>query len=238
MLAGLILLLAAILGVPKPGALFAQEATPSTGVGKIEGNVRIEGLFEKPPPLKVYKNRDFCGTKVPNETLLISQDGGVQNVVIIVRGFRHETIESPPKEIVLDNKSCAFVPHVQVASLGSEVLLLNSDPILHNVHARIGTETLFNVGLPKWRRVKKRLDRDGIIRINCDVLHTWMTAYIVVTPIPYFAVTDRRGEFVIEGVPAGTYEIDAWHEKLGIQSRRVAVSKESSPRVDFVYRMR
>lgn len=238
LLAGFILLLTTILGVPEPGALFAQEAVRSEAVGKLAGTVRLEGLFERPAPLKVYKNRDFCETKVLDQTLLISRDGGVQNVVITVRGFRHEPIESAAKQIVLDNKNCAFAPHVQVASLGSEVLLLNSDPILHNVHARIGTETLFNVGLPKWRRVKKRLEREGVIRINCDVLHTWMSAYIVVTSSPYFAVTDRRGEFVIKGVPAGTYEIEAWHEKLGIQSSRVAVTKEIIPRVDFVYRIR
>ena len=72
--------------------------------------------------------------------------------------------------LVLDNKQCAFAPHVQVATLGSDLLLKNSDPILHTVHARLGKETLFNVGLPTWRQVTKRLDREGLIKIDCDVL--------------------------------------------------------------------
>ncbi|MBI3059002.1 MAG: carboxypeptidase regulatory-like domain-containing protein [Deltaproteobacteria bacterium] len=138
---------------------------------------------------------------------------------------------------MLDNKKCAFVPHVQVAPVESEILLLNSDPILHDVHARIGSETLFNVGLPTWRQVKKRLTRTGIVTIECDVLHTWMSAYILVTSSPHFTVTDEKGEFAIDGIAAGTYEIEVWHEKLGSQSRRVTVTAGSTLRVDFIYRL-
>jgi Carboxypeptidase regulatory-like domain len=64
-----------------------------------------------------------------------------------------------------------------------------------------------------------------------------MSAYIVVTSSPYFAVTDEKGEFVIEGVPAATYEMEVWHEKLGGQSRRVTVTAGSMVSVDFVYRL-
>jgi hypothetical protein len=72
-------------------------------------------------------------------------------------------------------------------------ILKNRDPILHTVHARIGKETLFNVGLPTWRQVTKRLDRAGVMRIDCDVLHTWMSAAIVVVTTPYFTITDNNG---------------------------------------------
>jgi hypothetical protein len=115
------------------------------------------------------------------------------------------------------------------------LLLLNSDPILHDAHARLGPETLFNVGLPTWRRVTERLKREGIVKVECDVLHTWQSAYIVVTSSPYFAVTDEKGEFVIEGVPPGTYQIDVWHEKLGRQSRMIIVSENSTFRLDLVF---
>ena len=118
------------------------------------------------------------------------------------------------------------------------MVLLNSDPILHDVHARLGFDTLFNEGLPTWRQVKKRLTRTGIITIQCEVLHTWMSAYIVVTSSPYFAVTDEKGEFVIEGVPAGIYEIEVWHEKLGTQSKMVILTAGTTLRVDLVYQLK
>jgi hypothetical protein len=38
-----------------------------------------------------------------------------------------------PASIVLDNRYCAFAPHVQVAPVGSELRLKNSDPILHTL---------------------------------------------------------------------------------------------------------
>jgi hypothetical protein len=214
----------------------AGETAPFKSAGTIVGKVRVEGHFDRPPPLKVYKNREFCGAQVPNESLLITRDGAVQNVVITARGFRHEATKNQAKELVLDNRNCAFVPRVQAGPIGSEVLLLNSDPILHNVHARLGTGTLFNVGLPRWRRVKKRLAREGIITIDCDVLHTWMRAYIVVTSSPHFAVTDKKGEFIIGKVPPGTYEIEAWHETLGTRPFRLTVDAGSTVRVDFSYR--
>lgn len=218
------------------GAL-AQEAGLPGAAGTVVGTVRLEGWFKKPQPLKVNKNREFCGTEVPDESLLVSPRGGLQNVVIILRGAGGRRNESTPKTLILDNRNCAFVPRVQVAPLGSEILLLNSDPILHNAHARIGPETLFNVGLPTWRRVRQRLTRSGIIRVECDVLHTWQRAYIVVTPSPYFAVTGREGDFVIDKVPTGTYQMGVWHEKLGTQSRAITVSADSPLRLDLFFRL-
>ncbi|MBI2985348.1 MAG: hypothetical protein HYY45_01135 [Deltaproteobacteria bacterium] len=233
----LILIVVPTYAFAEPSAPYHQEPTQVMTAGKIVGRVRGEGRYERPAPLKVYKNRDFCGATVPNESFIVNPEGGLRNAVIIVLGFRREKAERQIKNPILDNKNCAFVPHVQVAPVGSELLLLNSDPILHDVHARLGSETLFNVGLPTWRQVKKRLTRTGIVTIECDVLHTWMSAHIVVTSSPYFAVTDERGEFVIDRVPDGTYEIHVWHEKLGNQSKRVTVAGNRTPLVDFVYRL-
>ena len=216
-------------------SLYQKESAHSKGAGRIVGRVRIEGPYRRPTPLKVYKNRDFCGAQVPNESLLVGAEGVLRNAVIILHGAQNKKTMRPLKSLVLDNKNCAFVPHVQVGPVGSEIVLLNSDPILHDVHARIGSETLFNVGLPTWRKVTKRLTRTGVVNIVCDVLHTWMSAYIVVTASPHFAVTDEKGEFVIEGLPAGTYEMEVWHEKLGRLLRKIEVMENQTSRVDFVF---
>ena len=125
--------------------------------------------------------------------------------------------------------------HVQVALVGSELLLKNSDPILHTVHARLGGETLFNVGLPKWREVKKRLDHAGVVRVNCDVLHTWMSAAIIVTNSPHFALSDAHGTFSIEGLPTGVYDMDVWHERFGNRYQKVRVHDQGTVTVEVVY---
>jgi hypothetical protein len=113
--------------------------------------------------------------------------------------------------------------------------LKNSDPILHTVHARMGKETLFNVGLPTWRQVTKRLERTGVVRIDCDVLHTWMTAAIMVVTTPYFSVTDASGAISFEGLPAGVYEMKVWHERFGVKKTRVNLPENSAVAVDVVF---
>lgn len=217
------------------GSLSQPESSQSKDVGRIVGRVWFAGKFEKPAPLEVFKNRDFCGLQVLNESLLVGPRGGVQNVVVTIPGVRLERKACPFKTLVLDNKSCALVPDVQVAPVGSEILLLNSDSILHDVHARLGSETLFNEGLPTWRQVTKRLTRPGLITVQCEVLHTWMSAYILVTSSPYFVVTDGKGKCVIENVPVGTREIKAWHEKPGTRSKTLALAAGTTLHVDFVY---
>jgi hypothetical protein len=202
-------------------------------LASVSGTVSVAGNQQRAKPLPVFKNRLFCGAQVPNETLLVGRHGGLRNAVLTFHPLDRKAVAQPMK-LVLDNKHCAFAPHVQVAALGSDLLLKNSDPILHTVHARLGKETLFNVGLPRWRQVTKRLDRVGVIRIDCDVLHTWMSAVIVVTRTPYFAVSDEDGKFIIDQLPVGPYQAEIWHERLGMKSMRIAVDGDLS--LDVVYR--
>jgi hypothetical protein len=203
--------------------------------GSVSGTVSVAGAYQRPKPLPVFKNRSFCGTAVPNETLLIGTDGGLRNAVVLLRLLDGKA-PTQPSAVILDNKHCAFAPHVQVATVGSELLLKNSDPILHTVHARMGQETLFNVGLPTWRQVTKQLDRAGIVRIDCDVLHTWMSAAIVVADTPYFAVTDEHGRFAVDGLPLGAYEMEVWHERLGARRRLLQLNGSSAiTSIEMIY---
>jgi hypothetical protein len=201
------------------------------------GKVSVSGAYDSPHPLKVFKNRKFCGATVPNETLLISSGGGLRNAVITLTPLDRD-VAAPPGRLVLDNQQCAFVPHIQVATLGSDLLLKNSDPILHTVHARLGKETLFNVGLPTWRQVTKRLDRAGVMRIDCDVLHTWMSAAIMVVTTPYFTVSDTSGNFALDGLPPGPYDVELWHERLGIKKARVNLQENKALTLDVIFSLR
>lgn len=216
----------------EPRSRVAGVAPVAEVLASVSGTVSVAGNQQRVKPLPVFKNRSFCGAQVPNETLLVGRHGGLRNAVLTFHPL-HRKAAAQPMKLVLDNKHCAFAPHVQVAALGSDLLLKNSDPILHTVHARLGKETLFNVGLPRWRQVTKRLDRVGVIRIDCDVLHTWMSAVIIVTGTPYFAISDEDGKFIIDQLPAGPYQVEIWHEKLDMKAMRMAVDGDLS--VDVVY---
>lgn len=206
--------------------------------GTITGRVTLDGPAPSLKPLKIYKHRKYCGAEVPDESLLVHRDGGIRNVVVTIEERQPEH-GSPrePKEIVLDNIGCRFVPHVQAAQVGTTVLLLNSDPILHDAHARMGHHTIFNEGLPTWRRVQKSLLREGIVKIICELHHAWMSAYIVVTSNPYFTVTNEKGEFAINGLPQGTHVVSFWHERLGRLRTRITVEENKTTAIDVSFRV-
>src|SRR5207247_446312 len=71
-------------------------------------------------------------------------------------------------------------------------------------------------------------------QIKCDV-HPWMTAYTMVATDPFFFVTKEDGKFTIANLPAGTYEIEAWHEKLGKKVEKVTVGDSDTKTVDFKF---
>lgn len=216
-------------------AIFEAQAAENQGpAAAVWGVVSVAGPFAPPKPLPVFKSRAFCGASVPNETLLIGADGGLRNAAVLLRP-RAAKSSTTPIHAVLDNRNCAFAPHVQIVPAGSELLLKNSDPILHTVHARQGKKTLFNVGLPRWRQVTKFLEQPGVVRIDCDVLHTWMSAAIVVSDTPYYTLTDQTGRFAIDGVTPGVYEMEIWHERLGSKFQSLALTAGTVQSMAIVY---
>ena len=218
----------------QPASHVSDRASRSTTTGSIAGTVRFPG--EPPPPgvLKVHKEQAFCGSMVPDQGLVAAADGGLRNVVVTLSGPGLDGRTGQPLNIQLDNIGCRFAPHVQAAPVGSRLLLLNSDVILHDAHARIGPRTLFNDGIPRWRRVTRTLRQPGLVKIICELHRAWMSAYIVVTPNRFFAVTGSRGRYAIGGVPPGNYQLRFWHERLGKVSRRVEVSPGTATRTDVV----
>ena len=216
-------------GVPVSSPRFLLNET-----GALAGTVLFPGEAPRPAVLKVHKEQAFCGSHVPDQSLMVAPGGGLQNVVVTLHGSGLDRRTGPSETIQLDNVGCRFAPHVQAARAGSTVLLLNSDPILHDAHARVGPRTLFNEGLPRWRRVRRTLREPGVVKIICELHHAWMSAYIVVTPNPFFTVTDSRGRYAIGGIPPGAYKALFWHERLGEVSRKVVVGSGKERRLDLV----
>ena len=109
-------------------------------------------------------------------------------------------------------------PLLAIDSLGAgagEIVIVNSDPILHNTHGYYGRLTAFNVGLPKQGlRIPKPLTRPGLVKVDCDA-HGWMLGWVYVADNPYYAVTSRDGAFTIKNVPPGSYTLVAWQEFTG-----------------------
>jgi hypothetical protein len=114
--------------------------------------------------------------------------------------------------------------------------VLNSDGILHNVHALPKVNAQFNMAMPASRTeaVEEFAKVEGMFVIKCDV-HPWMKAYVEVLSHPFFDVTGPDGTFRIAALPAGTYEIEAWHEKLGTRTASVTVADGATGSADFTF---
>jgi len=219
---------------PAVSAPAYQEMLVENG-GTIRGQVSLQGERPEPGFLPVYKNREVCGAQVPDQSLQVGPDGELKNVVVLLDGILAGKRKTSALA-VLDNSRCSFVPRVQTLLVGQVLELRNSDPILHDAHARLNfRETLFNFGLPMWRRVQHEFRAPGLVVIDCDVLHTWMRAYIVVTEHPYATVTDAQGRFTLDQVPAGQYALRLWHERLGTQTTPVSLRAEQTVSLRLVY---
>jgi plastocyanin len=203
--------------------------------GSVSGTVTLAVAAPPRRSLPVFKHAEVCGKEVPDDGLVIGPDGGVRYAVVSVEGVRGGKKPERDVTLVLDNQACRFVPHVQVAEVGQWLELHNSDPVLHNADARIGAETLFNVGLPPERRVRKPLARPGLVTVTCDVRHTWMRGFIAVAEHPYHTVTDAYGAYDIPDLPPGKYTLRVWHEELGVVERPLEIEADRSAILDVAY---
>lgn len=204
--------------------------------GAIVGIVRYDGDIPSAKILKVDKDEQTCGheNKQSEELIINGESKGIKNVVVslvdIAAGKKAEANASA----VLDQKECVFIPHVLAVSAGTSVDLLNSDNIMHNLHSWSIKNPGFNEGVSGGGKLTKKFDIPEVVKITCDV-HKWMSSFIVVKANPYFAVTDESGRFKIENVPAGSYKIEAWQEKLGKKTGDVTVKPKEETTVDLVY---
>src|SRR5262245_51776544 len=230
--AGWIAIASALLLASTARAGTGYRVQPVTDGGRIVGTVRVVGDVVPLPAQLVYKEKEFCGQGITDERLVVDPAGHLAGAVVHLRDVEAgKTVPESP--VRLDNRKCAFVPHVVAASVGQTLEIENEDPFLHDAHAILGPETLFNLAIPKGRTVHHVLDTPGTAHVNCNVRHTWMHAYLFVTEDPYHAVTDPNGRFVLDDVPPGTYTIAVWHEVLGSRERKVAVEPGETATVDF-----
>jgi len=204
------------------------------GAGTITGSVVYEGKVPNLRPLSVAAE-PMCSKKhetVPNEALVLGNGNSMANVLVrVVSGLpAGKTWPAPKEPVTMDQQGCQYVPHVMGLMVGQPFKVLNSDGILHNVHALPKVNRPFNMAMPPTRKEASETfaKEEGMFIVKCDV-HPWMQAFVGVFSNPFFAVTKTDGKFAIANLDPGTYEVEAWHEKLGTQKATVTVSAATKP---------
>jgi plastocyanin len=171
------------------------------------------------------------------ELVVVGDSGGLKNVFVYVKeGLEGQTFDIPEEAAVLDQKGCLYAPHVFGVRAGQTLTIVNNDDTLHNIHAMPKNNKEFNIGQPiKGLKTQKVFDNPEVmVPFKCDV-HKWMASYVGVLDHPFFAVTDIDGRFSIEGLPAGDYVVEAWHEKYGTKQASLSVGADGAAALDFEF---
>ena len=138
-----------------------------------------------------------------------------ENIAVYVDAIPDKRFDPPKDHVVVDQRKMAFIPHVVAVQQGTTVEFLNSDPVGHNVYwpSISGNKKLsHNLGTwPKGEKKPFQFNDLGTASLLCNV-HPEMSGYVVVVPTPYFAVTDKDGNFEIKNIPAGKYTLKTWSE--------------------------
>jgi len=154
--------------------------------------------------------------------------------VVYVEAVAGKTFPAPSQHVTIDQKGLMFVPHIVAVQQGTTVEFLNSDSVAHNVFwPSVGGNKKLGHNLGTWpqgQRQSFKFDASGVVPLFCNV-HPDMAGYLIVSPTPYFATTDKTGAYKIENVPDGSYSVTAWNE--GAKSKTNPVNVAGDAAADF-----
>jgi hypothetical protein len=209
--------------------------------GNVSGKINFKGaapsrqiikMSADPKCLKMHGGKD-----VPSEQAIVNANNTLKDVFVYVKkGLEGKSFPTPADKVTIEQKGCQYMPHVLGIMTKQQLEIINDDPVIHNIHALPKNNAAFNIGQPKMgQRNTKTFDKPEImVKVKCDV-HPWMGAWVGVLSNPYYAVSDDKGNFTIKGLPAGEYDLEAWHEKFGTQTLHVKVGAGDTGNSDFTF---
>jgi plastocyanin len=217
----------------------AKKVDQSTA-GSITGKVVVDGALPQNAAIQMSSD-PACEAQnkggATQETYVAS-DGGLQNVFVYIKdGLGNKYLfDMPTEPVKIEQKGCHYVPHVLGIRVGQPLQVVNGDSTMHNVHGLPKANQEFNFSQPvPMTSTVTFTTKEVMIPFKCDV-HSWMHSYIGALDHPYFAVTGSGGTFDLRTVPAGTYTVEAWHEKLGTQTQSVTLGEKETKDITFTFK--
>lgn len=217
----------------------AGKAAPVSGKAVLAGRVFLDGKAPAPKSLGTISDT-YCraryGALLKDESAIQNADRTLQNAFVYVKegaaGY------PAPGRAVTVRTSCRYQPHVLGVQAGQKLVFVNNLPELDTVRCLASLNDGFNRVLPdlgsKFEVSFRR--PEVMIKLLCDV-HSWENAYVGVVENPFFNVTGAAGSYRITGLPAGTYLLEAWHEKYGMADQAVTLKDGETQTLDFHFKM-
>jgi plastocyanin len=210
---------AAVLAVV--AALAGQSPGTATITGHVTLTARVRGTAL---PSNVYQPRAVsthaAGT-IPE----------IKNVVVYLKGVTFAG-RLPVSHQEIHQEHEAFAPRVVAVTRGSTVEFPNFDPVFHNVFS-LSSASTFDLGrYPMGHSKSATFSKAGLVKVYCHI-HSQMSASILVLDHPYFTIPEADGSFTLPNVPAGSFTIVGWHERIGERTGTVTVEAGRTASIDL-----
>lgn len=206
--------------------------------GGIRGKVVLSGPAPAPKKLEVTIDQYVCGAEKDAGDLVLSHRKELRNAVVWIENAPAKAAwPEAAKKVEMDQKACVFSPRVVLVPAGGTVDFMNSDRLLHNIHAAPKHNGGFSRTQPKSRTIPVTFAKAEIIRITCE-LHSWMTGWVVVAAHPFYAITGAEGEFAFDNLPPGQYKLQVWQERLGTVPANITVNDQQPARLTIEMKAR
>jgi len=225
----------------------AYQEMEVTNGGSIQGKATMFG--EMPYPrvyhLILFPNIDMCAEVDTDDEMnrvlddfKISEDGGLKDVVITLE---HVEAGKPfnKKPILIDSEDCKFTPDVNAVRQGEAFQVNNLDAVMHNsqVYQAERGKIIQNLPVPPEEVTDGKVTfqkKFKIFQMICG-MHEFMQTWGYRIQNPYYFITKLGGEFKIDNIPPGDYNLHAWHYLMKPQNQRIHVAKNGTIDVNFKF---
>ena len=177
----------------------------------------------------------------PLTEFIVVKDSRMANVLVYVKSgdtLEGLTFETPATDALLDSRGCRYLPHVLGVQVNQRLEIRNFDKTTQNVHAMPKNNADWNQSQVPFNPplATKFAHAEVAIPIK-DNQHPWKKAYVGVFAHPFFAVSNGKGTFTIEGLPSGNYTVGVWHEAFGEKTFEVTIYPGSHQSLDVNFDM-
>lgn len=231
------------LSVNSQQAIGEETSTTAAATGRLSGRIQVVGSLPKLSPLAVRPrvasrsgtlafdpNGDQRVLKVPNESLLVSPEGGLANAVIYLKsppvGYVAGPVPTDP--IIVTNEPLRFSPRIAVMRAGQPLLFKNADKEPTNFHLDCARNNAVNMLVQADDSIRVRdnqilLAESVPMTIRSDIQPWKSWARLLPLAHPFAAVSDAEGRFEITGLPVGSHDFIVWHELTGYLDKKLGV---------------
>ena len=223
------------MGIGLMAGLQVVSAADITGTVTLKGTPPEE---KKITPVMEDANCSKLHATVPTTHFYVAgPKGELADVVVSLQDISGKSTGASAPPVVLDQKGCEYVPSIFAVQTGQQIIVRNSDPVLHNVHDVPGSgsenKERNEAQLPNAADLTFTFSHpENFLKFKCDV-HQWMFAWVSIFDHPYFAVSAKDGTFKIANVPPGKYKIQAAHRKAGTVTQEIEVKQGAPAKADF-----